>query len=372
MLLIDWDRNIGADYRPVYEAALNGLGLSYDVFNGGTAAAGNAGPTFAQLQNYRAVVMFTGNNTTSWANAHVGGSFPLQGYLVRGGRIVLTGQDLNSQVAYNQNTGSDFLYANMAGWLTGAERNPPTAATQPCGTIRSDRDFYGTGAANPATAQLETAFTLFGRTGDASTNLGGTGAGNQRFPDAGRTVRGSDALDQCVEVYNAFQVEPLARVLGGYTTTKKNGTAVSRLTDAVATGVAPDATLEDLHPNVTWGAAYMHVGLEGLNANRGQLSAQSALGLLYDFVADDLSIAVVQRVRPANRVDFTANATSSRGVAITKYRWDFGDGSPIVETTSPSVSYQYGARATYEVHVQAVTALTRSGVGTATVRLGRE
>ncbi|NUT56947.1 MAG: S8 family serine peptidase, partial [Thermoleophilia bacterium] len=372
VLLIDWDRNIGADYRPVYEAALNGLGLSYDVFNGGTAAAGNAGPTFAQLQNYRAVVMFTGNNTTSWANAHVGGSFPLQGYLVRGGRIVLTGQDLNSQVAYNQNTGSDFLYANMAGWLTGAERNPPTAATQPCGTIRSDRDFYGTGAANPATAQLETAFTLFGRTGDASTNLGGTGAGNQRFPDAGRTVRGSDALDQCVEVYNAFQVEPLARVLGGYTTTKKNGTAVSRLTDAVATGVAPDATLEDLHPNVTWGAAYMHVGLEGLNANRGQLSAQSALGLLYDFVADDLSIAVVQRVRPANRVDFTANATSSRGVAITKYRWDFGDGSPIVETTSPSVSYQYGARATYEVHVQAVTALTRSGVGTATVRLGRE
>ncbi len=48
--------------------ALTGLGLSFDVFNGGTATAGNPGPTFAQLQNYRAVVFFTGNNTVSWAN----------------------------------------------------------------------------------------------------------------------------------------------------------------------------------------------------------------------------------------------------------------------------------------------------------------
>ena len=57
VLLIDWDRNVGTDFRPVYEQALTGLGLSYDVFDGGTstAANGNAGPTFAQLQNYRTV-----------------------------------------------------------------------------------------------------------------------------------------------------------------------------------------------------------------------------------------------------------------------------------------------------------------------------
>ena len=174
VLLIDWDRNLGGvDFRPVYEAALSGLALSYDVFDGGTsgAANGNAGPTFAQLQNYRAVVFFTGNNLTSWSNAHVGGSFPLQDYLVAGGKLVMTGQDLNSQVVYNQNTGSDFLYATMAGWLTGAERS----AT--CTTVRSDRDFYGIGTANPATAQLETAFTLLGRTGDVSTNMGAPGPG---------------------------------------------------------------------------------------------------------------------------------------------------------------------------------------------------
>ena len=292
VLLIDWDRNVGVDYRPVYEAALTGLGLSYDVFNGGTATTGNAGPTFAQLQNYRAVVFFTGNNLTSWANAHTNGSFPLQDYLVAGGKLVMTGQDLNSQVAYNQNTGSDFLYSTMSGWLTGTE----WTAFPGCALTRSDRDFYGaTTATNPATAQLETAFTLLGKTGDVSTNLGGTGAGNQRFPDAGRTVTAADRY-ACEEVYNGFEVQPHARVLGSYTTTKKDGVAVSRLTNGVATGVAADPTLSQLEPLVTWNAALLHVGLEGLNPNRGDLSAQTALGLLHDFVSDSVSVSVTHKV----------------------------------------------------------------------------
>ena len=210
VLLIDWDRNLGGDFRPVYEAALTGLGLGYDVFDGGTLAAGNAGPTFAQLQNYRAVVFFTGNNLTSWANAHVNGSFPIQDYLVAGGKLVMTGQDLNTQYAYNQNVGSDFLYGQMAGWLTGREWT-----TFPgCGLTRSDRDFYGaTAAANPVTAQLETTFTLLGKTGDVSTNLGGTGAGNQRFPDAGRHGhgRGSLPLRRGVQRLRGGAARPRAR-----------------------------------------------------------------------------------------------------------------------------------------------------------------
>jgi hypothetical protein len=226
---------------------------------------------------------------------------------------------------------------------------------------------------NPPTAVLETAFTLLGRTGDVSTNLGGNGAGNQRFPDAGRTIRASDNTDQCVEVYNAFQIEPHARVLGSYTTTKKDGTAVSRITNDVATGVAADPTLETLEPLVTWNAAYLHVGLEGLNANRGELAPQTALGLLHDFVADSVSVAVTHRKTTSKGVAFVAQASSARGAPITKYRWDFGDGSPIVETTVPSVTHEYGkgARGTYVAHVEAVNALSRSGVATATVVIRR-
>ena len=367
VLLIDWDRNLGGDFRPVYTAALTGLGLSFDVFDGGTLAAGNAGPTFQQLQNYRAVVFFTGNNLTSWANAHTGGSFPLQDYLVAGGKIVFTGQDLGSQLAFNQNVGSDHLYATMGGWLTGATRAAPPA----CTLTASDRDFYGaTAATNPTTAVLETAFTLLGSTGDVSTNSGGTGAGNQRFPDAGRTIVATDAADRCVEVYNAVSVEPHARVLGTYTTTKKNGVDVTRLTSAVATGVAPDPTLGNLTPDVTWSLAYLHVGLEGLNANRAALSAQTALGLLHGFVSDNVSVAIHAKEK-SRRVVLQARASSASGAAITKYRWDFGDGSPIVETTAPTATHDYAAKGTYTAHVEAVNVLTRTNVASTEVQVKR-
>ena len=75
----------------------------------------------------------------------------------------------------------------------------------------------------------------------------------------------------------------------------------------------------------------------------------------------------------ADRVAFVAQASSARGAAITKYRWDFGDGSPIVETTTPSVKHEYGkgSRGTYIVHVEAVNDLTRTGVATATVTIKR-
>ena len=67
------------------------------------------------------------------------------------------------------------------------------------------------------------------------------------------------------------------------------------------------------------------------------------------------------------------SAASAVGSQITKYRWDFGDGSPVVETTAPSVTHEYGkgARGAYTVYVQAVTELMRSGVGSASVRVIR-
>jgi Subtilase family/PKD domain/PA domain len=365
VLLIDWDRNLGdVDHRPAYTAALTGLGLSFDVFDGGTSAAanGNPGPTYAQLQGYRAIVLFTGDNAASWSTAHVGGSFPVQDFLVAGGRLIMSGQDLNTQFLYNQNTGSDYLFGLMSGWLTGAERNPAT-----CEATRSDANFYGTPA---TTAQLETAFTLFGRIGDVSVNVGGSGANNQRRPDAGRLVTGADAMDACTYIYSAPAVSQHARVLGRYTVTKLDNTAIARLTDAAAIGVAPDPTLMQPEPQVNWTAAILHVGAEGLNANRGELSLQSALGQLHDFVADRVSVSLSHKAR-GHRVDFFATAQSVRESSITSYHWDFGDGSPVVETTQPRVAHDYGwdARRRYTARVEAVDALTRTSVGATSVKI---
>jgi PKD repeat protein len=168
-------------------------------------------------------------------------------------------------------------------------------------------------------------------------------------------------------------VEPHARVLGSYTTTKKDNVTVSRLTNGIATGVATDPTLSQLEPLVSWNEALLHVGLEGLNPNRGELTPQTGLGLLYDFVADSVSVAVTHRKTNSKGIEFTAQASSARGAPITKYRWDFGDGSPIVETTVPTVTHEYGkdSRGTYVAHVEAVNALTRSGLATATVIIRR-
>ena len=365
VLLIDWDRNVGGDFRSVYTNALTARGLSFDVFDGGTstAANGNPGPTFAQLQNYRAVVLYTGNNFTNWSSTHVGGSFPLQDYLVAGGKLILIGQDLQSQVAFNQNTGTDFNFTSMAGWLDGFEKEPVT-----CTTTRDDVDFYGpiiTGL-----ERLETTFTLLGSTGDVSVNLGGDAANNQEFPDAGRVVTAADASDPCILAYNGVSIAKHARVLGSYVTTKADGSAVSRLTDGVATGVAPDATLATREPRVSWTAALLHVGIEGINSNRGELTPASALGRLHDFVTDSVSVTVTHKVR-GNRVEFTAQAASTRQAPITKYRWDFGDGSPVVETDGARVAHEY-ARGTYTVLVEAVDGLTRSGLGSTTVTIRRK
>lgn len=133
--------------------------------------------------------------------------------------------------------------------MTGEELAPVS-----CASTRSDANFYGT--AVPPTARLETALTLLGRSGDVSVNLGGDGAGNQRFPDAGRLVRGGDFLDPCLATDNA---------------------------------------------------------------------------------------------------EFVATASSARASTITTYRRDFGDGSPIVETTERRVRHDYGrhARGRFRARVEA-------------------
>ena len=43
---------------------------------------------------------------------------------------------------------------------------------------------------------------------------------------------------------------------------------------------------------------------------------------------------------------------------MTKYLWDFGDGSPIVETTGPQVTHavRRGFSGTYTAYVEAVNA----------------
>lgn len=122
---------------------------------------------------------------------------------------------------------------------------------------------------------------------------------------------------------------------------------------------------------MSWTGALLHVGIEGLNANKADLGPATALGALHDFVSDSVSVSATHKVR-GDRVDFVAHAASTRGASISTYRWDFGDGSPVRETSTPQVTHTYGSRGTYTVYVEAVDGLTRSGVGTATVTIRKK
>jgi PKD repeat protein len=84
-----------------------------------------------------------------------------------------------------------------------------------------------------------------------------------------------------------------------------------------------------------------------------------------------VSVALNGRERPNRTVVFTARASSQSGAAITKYRWDFGDGSPIVETTAPNATHVYAADGEYTAHVEAVNALTRTNVASTEVKVKR-
>jgi PKD repeat protein len=69
-------------------------------------------------------------------------------------------------------------------------------------------------------------------------------------------------------------------------------------------------------------------------------------------------------IRVGTQVNFNASASrGGAGASIVSYRWDFGDGSPIVTTGNPVTSKVYTVTATYNVTL----VVTDSNGRTATV-----
>jgi hypothetical protein len=62
--------------------------------------------------------------------------------------------------------------------------------------------------------------------------------------------------------------------------------------------------------------------------------------------------SVVTTSEANQSVSFTAEAYSNTPTEFVRYRWSFGDGSPIVETSAPQVTHQYAAPGTYQAQVE--------------------
>jgi subtilisin family serine protease len=310
VLLIDDDGSPGggrADYRATYTALLDSLGLSYDVYSFTTAF-----PSVETLHRYRSVVVFTGDHASfATSGFSLANHDAIAEYLDSGGRLWAIGQNWA-------------LTADSGSFHSRLDRGRITSGYL---GLAFEADNAYAGAAAPHAANGVGPF--------AGMTLGL----NQSSIDAYSPSPDTDT-------YNApHTTKPFFRTPAG---------------TGISFGRTSDPTLEEERQEYLYRAVSMGFGIEGLasGATPTQLGDRTM-----DWLLDRIGVNLASASDgPGKRAALTASATSSVGAAITKYRWDFGDGSAYVTTTGPSVGHKYQHRGTYEVRIEATDALGHTSV----------
>jgi subtilisin family serine protease len=319
-----------ADYSSVYAAALDAAGVTYDyldVWNEGFPAA-------IDLYAYRAVVMFTGDNDSfDTSGLTLANQDALAEWLDSGGRLWLSGQNqaetTDSNTTESPNQGRSRIYHGYAGLRY------------------EDGDVYGDAAAPTPTATGEG--FLAGTELDLGPN--GDGIDNQDSVEAASAFGDNDTF-QAPET-----MTPLFVPIGG---DAPDGSAI-----AFARGSEP--SLEEERVIFRYRTISMGFGLEGVNGADAQ-AALAASSL--DWLLSELAVDVHATTGGAGRLTATFTATPTSGADVTQYRWDFGDGSPAVTTTEPTVTHTYAARRNYNVRVEATDVFGHRSISHLRVRVG--
>ena len=313
VLLIDDDGSSTGglgDRKAAYTAMLDSLGLTYDYLDMGLPPfTPQAKPGLMNLYKYRAVVLFTGDNNDFNALSGFFGEDHdnLAEWLDSGGRIWALGQNLalaEDSGTYHSRLDRGRIYSGYLGLA------------------------YEADSVNPA---------------------GTTGLG----PFAGMalalnqtSVEGSSSPAFNTDTYNSRGTTQRFFQTGG-------GSAISH-------GRTSDPKLEEERQEYAYRAVSMGFGVEGLSggATPVQLGDRTM-----DWLLDQLTVGLrSSSAGPGKRATITASATSSVGATITKYRWDFGDGTSYETTTGPTVLHKYQHRGTYEVRIEATDSLGHTNV----------
>jgi subtilisin family serine protease len=329
VLLIDDDGSSSGgltDYKASYTAMLDSLGLSYDYLDMGVPPfVPGAKPGLMNLFKYRAVVLFTGENNDF---ANLSGFFlddhdAIAEWLDSGGRLWASGRDF----ALAEDSGN-FHSRLDRGRITSGYLG-----------VAFESDSVYPGAPPVPTANGLGPFS------------GMTLGLNQSSIDAYSPSPNTDT-------YNAPQtMTAFFRQIGG---TAPAGSAISF-------GRTSDPTLEEERQEYRYRSVSMGFGIEGLASG---VTAMQLGDRTMDWLLDKLTVGLASSSDgPGKRASLTASASSSVGAAITKYRWDFGDGSGYVTTTGPSVHHKYQHRGTYEVRIEATDSLGHTWVAHGTVEV---
>ena len=346
VLLVDDDgSNASAsfpDYSAVYTSALSGLGVSFTYLNAWTEAF----PSLTALHGYKVVLVFTGNNnsfnTSGFSTAALD---RLSEWLDSGGKLFTTGQNMaettdNNTSFSSTSIGRSRLYHGYLG-------------------VRYDAGSAYPGAAPRPTANGVGPFA--GMTVDVSP--GADGAGNQASIEVTSPMPDNDTYEA------AHTMTALLRAIGS----PAQGPSA-----AVSFGRSSEPNLEEERLEYRYRSLSMGFGLEAVNnstafTSRAQLT-QASLNWLLDRIAFAAITKTAQKPKDngEKKVVLTAHASSNVGATFTKYRWDFGDGTPYETTTASSVSHKFQHWGTYAVRIEATDSLGHRSIQHQSVEIAKD
>ncbi len=317
VLLVDDDGSSAggfADYAGVYRGALDRLGISYtylDVWNSGF-------PGLNALFGYRAVMVFTGdNNSFDTSGFSLSDHNRLSEWLDSGGRLLAFGQNF----AEAEDDNADFDSTRL-------------------GRARLYHGYLGVAEEQGA---------LYGSAPPPAPTAAGEG------PLAGQSV-GLTATENSVEATSALGDTDTYNALATMTRFFRPLSSDAQPSWGLGFGRSSEPSLEEARLQFRYRGAVVGFGLEGV---AGGTAGQDAITKpLLNWLLDEVSVARIDAsVRAAKTVTFTATVASSAGASFTSFRWDFGDGSPVVTTSGPVVEHRYRPAGTYQVRVEVTDSL---------------
>lgn len=340
VLVVDDDRN-GEEYgnfdtSVYFDDVLTNLGETFTIWN--TSLYGP--PTLADMQKADIVVWATGLDFRSTLN-----NLPtltgvelqvIYDYLMQGGRMLLTGQDLvASSVYWDEGLGS-MLHMN---WLQDSLFDPDYAGAPP------PRPSF-TGFVNDPIA------------GGLVIDVNWDKKSDGNWPDS---FGGEFATDEALPKLDEG-AWPILSVQGAAAGAQPLGMGVA--------GIRASS-----EPTIEKAQAYMGrtvwfgFGLENVNNDTGFSTREQLLGRTLAWLRDTVTATLASNIAVAGQTSvFTVTAGSTLGT-IASYRWDFGDGYDIFATTRNWAPHLFRHPGTYNVRVEVTDSLMHKTIATQTVTI---
>ena len=331
------------DYTDYYTSTLVSMGLTYDYWNVWNTPPYS--PPRAILDQYDKVIIWTGEYggiLVGGTTAYLGDTLnfnDFRNYLANGGKLIFTSQEVLGDF-YNRFFGLGPIDA-FPPYVRGASNEPLMDGVFPA--MPPQPSVVGVEEFNPFLKDVIL---------DLSTE--GDGAGNQYAVDE---VQWANYID--------LDTAPLFEVVNTVTNTIESGYVGTRSSFEPTIERVKDPIMVPQEP-VAWRVAELNFGLEGVNNDTGFNTRQELLQALFDWQDDVVNVEFgapyYLTAVPFGYVDFTASMTSSEGGNALNYRWDFGDGSNILVTSSPAASHQYQKNGIYQAYVEVTDSFSHKAV----------